>query len=136
MKYTRIEVRSLSAEDWHFLELFQRRFDILWANLKDLKLGVFHGSFKRNEDGSYSGGLDLPSSYRLKGFYVDYRHFYLEKEPTNYYRLLKFISGLSEDKAVQQFLKHEKKRWQSIFVENGWFKFNDMNLTTGVIINL
>lgn len=137
MKYRYIKViKNLASEDWRLLELFHRRFDILWSNLKDLKLGVFHGSFKKNRDGSYAGGFDLPSSFRLKGLYVDYRHFYLEQEPTNYYKLLKFISWLSNDNDFHQFLKLEKKKWKSSFIENGWFKFNDISLNTKFIIDL
>lgn len=137
MKYRYIEViKNLASEDWRLLELFHRRFDILWSNLKDLKLGVFHGSFKKNKDGSYSGGFDLPNRFRLKGLYVDFRHFYLEKEDTNYYKLSKFIARLSTDQSFREFLKLERKNWKSTFVENGWFNFNGRHIATQYIINL
>ncbi|MFN4360103.1 MAG: hypothetical protein ACK4F4_05180 [Hylemonella sp.] len=110
---------------WGEIELFRRRFNILWDNLQDLKIGRLSGGFFRQANGRYIGGFELPNSYRLKGLYVDFRHFYLNNEPTNFEKFTNYLRDeLTESKIFHQFIKNEKKRSRSDFLENGWFDYN------------
>ncbi len=116
---------------WGEIELFRRRFNILWENLQDLKLGQLSGSFLRQSDGRYVGGFELPSSYRLKGLYVDFRHFYLNNEPTNFGQFTNYLMNeLTDSKIFHQFMKNEKKRSRSDFLEDGWFEHNGEKISS------
>ena len=137
MKHTNINLdKQLTQEDWARINLFKKRFSILWENLKDLKLGQLHFNYKKNEDGSYSGRMDLPNKFRLKGLYVDYRCFYLKKEPTHFYGFANFLSSLTSDKDYRLFIKGEKKSWKSDFIENGWFRYNGNKLKTSDVLDM
>lgn len=75
MKTAYIKVtKKLEEKDWSLINLFTNRFTTLWANLKDLNLGDMSGSFSKNSDGSYSGGLELPNLFRLKESIFRVRH--------------------------------------------------------------
>jgi len=125
-----------SRVDWEFIDLFRMKFTTLWNNLKDLKLGQFHGSFARQADGGYTGGLVLPNEYRLKGLYVDFRHFYLEKEATNVRRFANYLVSITESDDYRQFIKEEKNKLQSQFIESGWFRFKGKPFTTKQLLDI
>lgn len=42
-------VTDVASIDWPRIELFRKRFAILWDNFKDLELGQLHGSFSRQD---------------------------------------------------------------------------------------
>ncbi len=128
-----VEVASI---DWPRIELFRRRFATLWDNFKDLNLGQLHGSFAKQNDGSYEGGFDLPNEYRLKGLYVDFRHFYLNDESTNINSVANYLSSLTDSVDYQQFIRNEKKNLKSEFIESGWFQYNGKSFTTKQVLDI
>lgn len=115
---------------WDELELFRRRFGVLWSNFKDLKIGRFAGGFTKQADGRYTGGFELPNEHRLKGLYVDFRHFYLNDETTNVGRFAEYLASLTNSRVFRQFIKEEKKRLRSRFIEDGWFEHKGRRLST------
>jgi hypothetical protein len=116
---------------WDDIELFRRRFAVLWSNFKDLKLGRLVGSFSRQPDGRHTGGFDdLPEDHRLKGLYVDFRHFYLNDETTNVERIANHLSTLTTSGLFRRFIREEKKRLRSPFIEDGWFEHKGQPLST------
>ena len=110
-----------SKVNWNQIDLFRKRFTTLWKNLKDLNLGLFHGNFSKQPDGRYTGGFDLPNEYRLKGLYVDFRHFYLESEVTNVRKFANYLVSITDSIDYRQFIREEKNKLKSEFIENGWF---------------
>ena len=122
--------------DWPRIELFRRRSATLWDNFKDLKLGQPHGSFAKQDDGSYEGGFDLPNEYRLKGFYVDFRHFYLDDEPTNINSVANYLSSLTDSAEYHRFIKDEKSNLKSEFIESGWFQYKGKSFTTKQVLDI
>jgi len=121
--------------DWERIKLFRRRFNTLWLNLQDLDLEVLNGNFGKTNNGSYRGGFNLPSQFRLKSLYVDYRHFYLNDEPTNINRFCNYLASLTESYEYKIFIKDEKKNLKSDFIENGWFNVNEKNITTKKLLD-
>lgn len=137
MKTTLIPVIIDSSKvDWELIDFFRMKFTTLWNNLKDLKLGQFHGSFVKQADGRYKGGFILPNEYRLKGLYVDFRHFYLDKEPTNLRKFANYLVSITKADDYRQFIKEEKNKLQSEFIENGWFRFKGKPFTTKQLLDI
>lgn len=122
--------------DWELIDLFRRRFIALWSNLRDLKLGYLQGSFAKQADGSYKGSFSLPKEYRLKGLYVDFRHFYLKKEATNVKRFANYLASITESDDYRQFIKEEKNKLKSHLIESGWFQFEGTPFTTKQLIDI
>jgi hypothetical protein len=115
---------------WDDIELFRRRFGILWSNFKDLELSRIAGGFTRQADGRYTGGFELPNQHRLKGLYVDFRHFYLNDEPTNVGKFANYLASLASSRAFREFLREERGRLRSRFLEDGWFEYRGKRLST------
>jgi hypothetical protein len=115
---------------WDEIELFRRRFRVLWSNFKDLKLGQFSAGFTKQHDGRFTGGFELPNEYRLKGLYVDFRHFHLNDEPTNIDCFSNYLASLTESRPFRRFLREEKKASRSSFLENGWFQHRGKRLSS------
>lgn len=128
--------KELSEDDWYKIDLFKKRFNILWGNFRDLNLGTLSGSFNKNDNGCYTGKFELPSFFRLKGLYVDYRHFYLQQEPTNYNKFANFLSNITTHRKFHLFIREEKKRWKCDFVENEYFKFKDTPIAINELLDL
>ena len=122
--------------DWQLIELFRRRFEILWDNLKDLRLGNFNASISKNSDGTFEVNSTLPKIHRLKGFYTDYRHFYLQNEKTNIFKIMKYLTSLSDSREYHNFIKQEKKKYKSDFIENNWLNIQGKILTTNEVLDL
>ena len=99
--------------DWELLELFRKRFELLWDNLHDLKLGNFNANIHKKPDGTYEGNSTIPNSHRLKGFYTDYRHFYLQGERANIFKVMKYLSSLTDSQEYHSFIKKEKGNYHS-----------------------
>lgn len=109
---------------------------MLWLNFKDLKLERLSGSFSKDYNGVYIGSYNLPNEFRLKGFYVDYRHFYLEKEPTNIFKFANYLSSLTNSKEYKAFIKREKQNWESDLIGSGWFNYKGKSFKTMEILDI
>ena len=123
MDTTNIPVSKISTEvDWDRIILFRRRFNILWVNFKDLNIGTLSGGFSKTDKGEYKGGFVLPNEYRLKGLYVDFRHFYLNAEQTNIYKFANYLSTLTDSDEFRTFIKNEKKKLKFLKPTHSLFK--------------
>lgn len=122
--------------DWARIKLFRQRFAELWDNFQDLKLGVMTGTFARESEGAYSGGFNLPNRHRLKGLYVDFRHFYLNDEPSNARGFSKYLATLTPDADYRQFMKAQRNKLRSEFIEQGWFMHKGQPFTTKQILDI
>jgi len=130
-----LDIKELDI-DWELIKLFRKRFLTLWDNLKDLQLGFISINIHKNTNGKYDGNSTLPNLHRLKGFYTDYRHFYLQSERTNIFKFIKYLSSLTDCNEYHEFLKNEKKDFRSMTVENSWLKIDDKKLETAEILDL
>lgn len=128
-----VDVRSVN---WSDIELFKKRFAELWSNFKDLDISRLSGSFTKQKNGCYTGSLNLPNQHRLKGLYVDFRHFFLEKENTSIKKFADYLSSLTKSQEFRTFIKEEKKKLKSEFIENGWFQYNGKSFSTKQVIYL
>lgn len=132
-----ISVKLNTSEiDWRWIDLFKRRFEELWDNLQELNLNKISGSFGRNDDGSYVGEIEcLPSFHRLKGLYVDYRHFYLEKEDVNFEKFTKYLATITDSQEYRLYLKSLRKGNVS-FVESAFFEYKDRRIQASVLLKI
>jgi len=137
MQAKKIPLRKNEHElDWELITLFRKNFVTLWDNLKDLHLGFLSINIHKNLDGKYDGNSTLPNVYRLKGFYADYRIFYLQNERTNIFKFMKYLSSLTDNIEYHEFIKKEKKEFRSKTVENDWLKIDGKKLDTAEILDL
>lgn len=117
---------ELSESEYQIIELFRERFKILWANWESLKsLGInFGGSFaNKNDNKKITGDSCNIDIFRLKGYFVDFRFFYGQKEPTHYFRVASMIGKKCNDLRLHQLLKTNKANWNDASLLQGWHKY-------------
>ena len=104
-------------------ERFNLRFKELWANWDDLKENGINlsGNFELQGDGRIHGRNELGvDRFRLKGFFMDYRHFAAQKEPIEFGRICNLIKKHFNDSRVCSVIDHEKKRWKNCAGLSSW----------------
>ncbi len=121
--------------NWDRINLFRERHKILKRNWEDLGINTISGNFQKNGN-FYSGSIELPNEFRLKGLYVDFRPFYSNKEPTNFEKICNYITTLTDSSDYQIFVKDQKRNFKSRFVENGWFNINGEKLSSKTLIKI
>lgn len=114
--------QPLPGEELARIELFRERFRELWSNWGSLKsAGIkLGGSFSNLGGGKVSGpgcGIEV---HRLKGFYLDFRPFYAEKEPTHYFGVASLIGRHCADDGLRECLRSNKKDWNDAGFLHEW----------------
>ena len=137
MKFVRIPINiSVNKIDWRLIDLFRKRFEILWDNLHDLKLNNFTASIQKKSDGTYDGDSTIPTVHRLKGLYADYRHFYHQNERTHIFKLMNYLKSLTDASDYHDFIKKQKSNYKSSFIENNWLNIDGKRLNTAEVLDL
>lgn len=114
--------KSISKDDYQRIELFRYRFRILWENWESLKRSGIQlgGSFQNHGLQKFTGDSCKIESFRLKGYYVDFRFFYSQKEPTHYYSITVIIGKHCHDKRLQKCLRTANQNWKDAGILEGW----------------
>lgn len=113
---------GMSEKELEQLNLFRIRFRELWDNWESLKKqGIALGGNFTNLGG---GKVDGPGcgieTHRLKGFYLDFRFFYAQKEPTHFYKVISIIGKHCDDRRLHALLKSNKKQWAEAGFLHEW----------------
>lgn len=123
--------KAPSETEMYQISLFRYRFEQLWSNWESLeaagiKLG---GSFQNKGSGSVGGSGCGIEPHRLKGYYLDFRFFFADKEPTHYFKVSNLIGKHSKDKRLHRCLAENKKNWQESGVLHEWHGFSAEEMT-------
>ena len=117
---------EFDESEYQVIELFRERFRILWENWESLKaLGInLGGTFSnKNENKKITGDSCNIEIFRLKGFFVDFRFFYAEKEPTKYFNIASLLGKKCKDTRLRSLLKENKINWNNAGLLEGWHNF-------------
>ena len=79
---------------------------------KQIRVGA-----KRLECGEFSGDSNIPNHEALKLYYLSFRFFYQQKEPSNFMRVRNIISNISNGDHEILYLKSLKDSWQRAMSE-------------------
>lgn len=123
--------------NWDFIDLYKDRVEILLKNLEDLDLQRISIHFSKNEKDFYLGKLkDLPNEFRLKGLYLDFRPFLLNKRKgeIGVQKFCHYLSTLTNSVSYHNYINSEKEKFNSSFIFEGWLKFNGKNVLARKII--
>lgn len=114
----------------HQIRLFQARFSELWSNWESLKnSGIkLGGGFQNNFDGTVTGSSCDIERHRLKGFYLDFRFFFADKEPTHFFKILNLIRTHTEDYRLHEIIELNKKKWHDAGILDSWHGYSADNL--------
>lgn len=104
------------------IELFRLKFRELWSNWGSLKgqglaLG---GSFSNHGDGKVSGPGCGVEVHRLKGFYLDFRFFWAQKEPTHFFKISSLLGNYCSDTRLHECLSSNKEQWKEAGFLHEW----------------
>ena len=113
---------EMPAEVLEQIELFRLKFKELWSNWESLKRQgiILGGSFMNHGDGGVSGSGCGVEVHRLKGFYLDFRFFYAQDEPTYYFKIVALIGKYCTDSRLYQHLRCYKEQWKDAGLLHEW----------------
>lgn len=125
--------KKLTDKEWETVSYFQFRAIDFVKNIEDLnlpRLKSLSGTFKDGKR-KYSSGI-YPGRHRAKSLYLDFRHFYANDEPSNFYKILKLASGkVSKDSDARDFyggLKEKYRKWLKTRLDNNIHDFSNENI--------
>lgn len=95
-----------------------------------------HIGAKRLDCGEYIGSSNLPDRKKLKTFYLAFRFFYQQKEPSNFLKVRNIISNISSGDHEMQYLKSIKDMWNYAMSELHNSDFLNKKITGDEIIRL
>lgn len=123
--------QKLSDEEQLRLRLFKARFDELWSNWLSLKsAGIkLSGSFGNNGGGKVVGGGCAIEAHRLKGFFLDFRPFWQDGEPTHIKRTTGLLGRVSGDPRLHKLLRENREAWAEAEVMSGVHGYSTDRLT-------
>lgn len=97
-------------------------FKICASNLKECKqrygLGKLEVHTSIREDGKRIMSADLPDDAYMEAYFLRFRHFILEKEPSYFNRVWRLISNNSQDDRVHNLSRLQRK----IFLKNEFYE--------------
>lgn len=73
---------------------------------------TIHIKSNKLECGGYKGESNIPSNETLKSFYHAFRFFYLNREPSNFYKIRNIISEIAIGAHERAYLKSLKYQWK------------------------
>jgi hypothetical protein len=128
--------KELKPNDWEIIMLFKNRFEILWKNWQDLGIKSINANFRKDNNGHYSGKIaDLPNEFRLKGLYVDFRPFVLEKDEMNFIKVCdNLLLRITSSKNYNRFIEDTKQKFISDSSIDGWITYKGKDIKAKKII--
>ncbi|MBX9870429.1 MAG: hypothetical protein K2X75_00385 [Burkholderiaceae bacterium] len=113
---------EMSPEALEQVELFRVRFRELWSNWESLKRNGLSlgGSFQNLGNGKVSGlgcGIEI---HRLKGFYLDFRFFWAQNEPTEFIKISKLLGKHCADDRLHRCLSTNNEQWKKAGFLHDW----------------
>ena len=124
----------LTAKDWHCIEIFQLRAKEFIEERKALNLGLLSIQMSRQPDGSISGRGNIPTTRQLKIFYLAFRFFYLEKEPSNFNKVVNIAYRVITDPVIRILLRRSKEQWKGRFIQT-ISEFHGRKYTTKQVVD-
>lgn len=108
------------------VRLFRMRYAQLWSNWESLKSSGIKlgGSFQNKGSGNVTGpgcGID---QHRLKGFYLDFRFFSADKEPTQFFKILNLIRNHTDDCRLHRIIDLNRREWHDAGVLGSWHGYS------------
>ncbi len=127
---------SPTRDEWGHIAIFRERAHEFISSLRRLKIGTIVGSFRRNENETYSGALSIPPDDDMKALYVEFRHIYAQGERHNFRAIANIIARRSRNIIVRKFMKHLVAKSRSSLVEDGFFHVEGRKLSGEKLIDL
>ena len=123
------DVRSLTAFKHRSEEVLQTR--VLQGG------GRIHANVKFRAGQGVGGAVELPAEEDLRSFYMAFRFFYLQQEPSNFLRVANIIQRRAALDVVNRHIEALKAQWHGAMERKGWsLAVNGHELTAGLLIDL
>lgn len=122
-KELKIQISHLfSDSDWRSINVFQRRAeDMFKVRLLSSPSRKISAKIDLNKNSGLSLNVILPEEDFLKEFFMAFRFFYLEKEPSNFNKIANIIANAAKNQGVNDFVRHIKKIWSGALTRENVF---------------
>jgi len=103
--------RSPNEKEWESINVFKERASDFIEEREKICPKQIDVSAKRLDCGEFIGDTNLPDRKKLKLFYLAFRFFYQQKEPSNFLRVRNIILNVSNGDHETLYLKSLKDMW-------------------------
>ena len=136
----RVEVKisnSLQEDEKPCIAAYQKRA----AELLDTRImresGHIHAHLSYETGKLLTIQVELPYEEELRSFYMAFRFFYLQKEPSYFLRVVNIIERRASSELVSRYLNGLREQWNGALARRGWnISVNGEELTTSLLVNL
>lgn len=106
-------VKSISdVIKWESITVYKERAKEFIQIRDRIAPKTIHIQSKKLECGGYKGESNIPSNETLKSFYHAFRFIYLNREPSNFYKIRNIISEIAIGAHERAYLKSLKYQWK------------------------
>jgi hypothetical protein len=129
---------KLSPEEWDRIERFKARVKELIAT--EIVSAEGHGisaniSYKHDQGLKFTAVL--PKEDLLRSLFLTFRFFYLNDEPSNFFRVANILKRHAGDPDVKRFVDRLKQRWKdAVFGGAMGISVNDEKITADLLLDL
>jgi hypothetical protein len=127
--------KQLTDVEWESVLYFQFRAIDFLENIEDLNLPRLRSLSGTFEDGrrKFRSGI-YPGRHRAKSVYLDFRHFFANDEPSNFYKILKLVSKkVDKDSDAHEFyagLREKYAKWLTKRLDKNDRNFSNEHIIT------
>lgn len=128
--------RPPNKKEWESINIFKERASDFIEEREKIYPKQIHVSAKRLDCGEFSGDSNLPDRKKLKLYYLAFRFFYQQKEPSNFLRVRNIISNVSSGDHETLYLKSLKDMWNRAMSTNHMSDFFHKEISGEGILRL
>jgi hypothetical protein len=141
MEKERIEVHIsslLNEDEWQLLKQFCEKSErLLSTKYLSVDKTNYSASIKYQAGVGVSTRAELPPEEIISEYLMAFRFFYLEKEPTNFLRIVNLLSSKTNNKRVTSAYRSYRAKWKNyLFQKSIVFKVGEDELTTSLLLDL
>lgn len=128
--------RDLSEVEWNCIEMYKYRTQEFVQNIDDLSLPkIRQMNIDTSKEKARIKSNILPSRFREKSIYLDFRHFLADNEPSNFGRIANLVKKKTEEKThIQKFIDQLKRQFLSI--EKSLIDIDGVDYSARELVNL
>ena len=129
---------ALSKDEWSVMSAFCTKVRRLIApKLVAGEASSITAKFRYEQELGVWFEATLPPEEQVAEYLMAFRFFYLQDEPTNFYRVLRIMGKHAQQPEVQQALKLLRMRWHNALFQNAInLSLNDSPITTSRVLDL
>jgi hypothetical protein len=129
---------QLSAGEWECIDRFKARVrDLIATEIVSAEGHGISANINYKQNRGLSSTVVLPKEDLLRSLFLAFRFFYLNDEPSNFFRVANIVKQHAADPDINRFVDAQKQRWKdAVFGGAMCISVNDQKITVNLLLDL